>query len=342
MTCTRFACAVLGASLVAAAAAGCGSGGSQAHAASAGQAGCGYAYYFEDPIASNTAEQTQERGIQRAERQLRIKVHVVQGNGLSDAADNLRALAAKGCYRAIGTAFFELGAPLTQVARQYPKQRFFISGGVGTAPNIVNYGIADEQGTYVAGAMAAKLTKTGTIGVILGDDSPPLERFAAGFTRGAHSVNPKIRVLKQAVGSFSNPAGGAAIAATMVGQGADVIYPATGANIQILLGGQQHHYCPVVSDLTEYAQARARGAHICYVAAEAADNEVFAIFKQLRGGTGHGTSRTLTLHDGIYTIPYVTGPGSNEFTLPASVIAAGKAAYASLLAGKVTIPVPKS
>lgn len=345
MTRAHFAAAVLGVSLVtavAAAAAGCGSAGSSAGSASAAHADCGYAYYFEQPIASSTAEQTQERGIQRAEAQLGIKIHVVQGAGLTAAADNLRALAAKGCYRAIGTAFFELGAPLTQVAKQYPKQQFFISGGIGTAPDIINYGIADEQGTYVAGAMAARLTKTGTLGVILGDDSPPLERFAIGFTLGAHSVNPRIRVLKQAVGSFTDPAGGGAIAATMASQGADVIYPATGANLQILLGGQAHHYCPVVSDLTEYAQARAQGAHICFVAAEAADNEVFAIFKQLRSGGGTGTSRTLTLRDGIYTVPYVTDSGSSAYTLPAGVVAAGKAAYASLLAGKVKIPVPAS
>lgn len=336
----RAACAVLGASLLAAA--GCGSVSNSVHSASAAQATCGYAYYFENPIASSTAEQTQERGIQRAQAQLGIKIQVVQGISLADAADNLRALAAKGCYKAIGTAFFELGAPLSQVAKQYPKQKFFISGGDGTEPNIINYGIADEQGTYVAGAMAAKLTKTGTIGVILGDDSPPLERFAVGFIRGAHSVNPKIRVLNQAVGSFSDPAGGAAIAATMASQGADVIYPATGANIQILLGGQAHHYCPVVSDLTEYAHARAQGGRVCYVAAEAADNEVFAIFKQLRDGTGSGDNRTLTLRDGIYTIPTVTGPGWSDFTLPASVVAAGKSAYASLLADRITIPVPTS
>jgi basic membrane protein A len=338
MTHFRTACAVLGVVLLAV---GCRDV-EGANSTSAGQADCGYAYYFEDPIASSTAEQTQERGIQHAEAQLGIRVHVVQGTGLADAADNLRALAAKGCYQAIGTTFFELGAPLIQVAKQYPKQKFFISGGDGSAPNIINYALADEQGTYVAGAMAAKLTRTGVIGVILGDDSPPLERFAIGFTKGARSVNPKIRVLNEAVGSFSDPAGGAAIAATMASQGVDVIYPATGANLQILLGGQAHHYCPIVSDMTEYAQAEAQGAHICYIAAEAADNEVFAIFKQLRDGTGSGDNRLLTMQDGIYTIPYVTGAGETDFTLPASVITAGKAAYASLLAGKVTIPVPTS
>jgi basic membrane protein A len=326
--------------VTAAALTACGQGASGASGsknASTGKGDCGYAYVFQDPMAGNTAEQTIQRGLTRAQKDFHINVDVTDGTGLANLADNLRAAAAKGCYRAIGTAFFAVGDTLTQVAKDYPKQKFFIEGGVATGANVTSYSQANEQGTYVAGAMAAKMTKTGTIGIITGDDSPPLKRYSTGFLAGARSANPGIKVLNNAVGSFSDPAKTGAVAVTQSGNKADLIYSAAGSNLQVYFLGAKHGFRTIASDLTDYATAKPRKPAVAFIAASAEDNTNYAILKRYASSQAGGASVTLGLKDGVFSIPYVTDAGTPDYQLSPDVIAAGKKAYADVVGGKVKI-----
>ena len=54
----------------------------------------------------------------------------------------------------------------------------------------------EDQGGYLAGVMAASLSKSGVIGVVGGrEDVPPVVRFVNAYKTGAKSVNPDINVL---------------------------------------------------------------------------------------------------------------------------------------------------
>ena len=86
----------------------------------------------------------------------------------------------------------------------------------------------DESG-YIAGVLAASLSESGVIGVVAGrEDVPPVVKFVNGYTAGAQSVNPDIRVLSIYNESFTEPAKGASDAAQFIGEGADVIFGAGG------------------------------------------------------------------------------------------------------------------
>lgn len=86
----------------------------------------------------------------------------------------------------------------------------------------------DESG-YIAGVLAASLSETGVIGVVAGrEDVPPVVKFVNGYTVGAESVNPEIRVLSIYNESFTDIAKGASDAAQFIGEGADVIFGAGG------------------------------------------------------------------------------------------------------------------
>jgi basic membrane protein A len=302
----------VGAALLAATAlAACGSEDAGSSGASAsGNGDCGYAYVFQDPISADTAEQTIQRGVERAEKDFNIKVDIIDGTGLANFADNVRAAAAKQCYKAIGTAFFAVGDTLTQVAKDYPDQKFFIEGGVASGPNVTSYAEANEQGTYVAGAMAAKMSSTGTIGIITGDDSPPLKRYATGFSAGARAADPNIKVLDNAVGSFTDPAKAGGVAFSQAGHKADIIYSAAGSNLQVYFLGQKHGYRTIASDLTDYATAKPRKPAVAFIAASAEDNVNYAIFKRYAEGKANGTTVTLGLKDGAFAIPYITDSGT--------------------------------
>jgi basic membrane lipoprotein Med (substrate-binding protein (PBP1-ABC) superfamily) len=86
----------------------------------------------------------------------------------------------------------------------------------------------DESG-YIAGVLAANLSETGVVGVVAGrEDVPPVVKFVNGYTVGAESVNPDIRVLSIYNESFTDIAKGASDAAQFIGEGADVIFGAGG------------------------------------------------------------------------------------------------------------------
>lgn len=300
---------------------------------------CGYAFVFEKATANSTAQQTIERGLEQAERKHSVEIDIIDGSGLPQVADNLRSVADKGCYVAIGTAFFSVGESLTQVAREYPDQDFFILGGEAEGDNVSNYTPANEEGTYVAGAMAAALSKTKTIGIVLGDTSPPLKRFSAGFKAGAESVNPDVEVIESSVGSFTDSAKAGAVASSQAAQDADVIYAAAGANLNIYFSAASKGYQVVASDLADYQASQSRNPDVAFVAAEAADKEAEIAIDDFDGGKAEPGANVLGLDDGVFTIPYVTDDGTKDYDLPDPVIAAGKQAYETIKNGA---EIPKS
>ena len=95
--------------------------------------------------------------------------------------------------------------------------------------NMVGVIFNEDESGYIAGALAASLSGSGVIGVVAGrEDVPPVVKFVNGYTVGAESVNPDIRVLSIYNESFNDPAKGASDANQFIGEGADVIFGAGG------------------------------------------------------------------------------------------------------------------
>ena len=95
--------------------------------------------------------------------------------------------------------------------------------------NMAGVAFNEDESGYIAGVLAASLSETGVIGVVAGrEDVPPVVKFVNGYTVGAESVNPDIRVLSIYNESFTDIAKGASDAAQFIGEGADVIFGAGG------------------------------------------------------------------------------------------------------------------
>jgi basic membrane protein A and related proteins len=95
--------------------------------------------------------------------------------------------------------------------------------------NYVGALFREDQGGYLAGVMAALLSKSGVVGVVGGrEDVPPVVRFVNAYEQGAQSVNPDIRVLHTYNESFTDPNKGASDAQQFIGEGADVVFGAGG------------------------------------------------------------------------------------------------------------------
>lgn len=95
-------------------------------------------------------------------------------------------------------------------------------------PNIVGIQFREDQAGYLAGVMAALMTKSNTIGGVYGIAIPPVIKYRNGYEQGAKYINPDIQALGVYIDDFYDPARGAETARQMVSEGADVIFGAGG------------------------------------------------------------------------------------------------------------------
>ena len=111
----------------------------------------------------------------------------------------------------------------------------FDNGGVPIGENIAGLTFAEEQGSYLVGAIAALKSETGTVGFLGGVSGFGLiEKFEAGFAAGARAVKPDINIIAQYITEFPDfdgfnaPDRAKDISLAMYAQGADIIYHAAG------------------------------------------------------------------------------------------------------------------
>lgn len=152
-----------------------------------------------------------------------------------DYADNLGQFIDAG-YDIIVTVGFALGDATLEAARANPDIDFI---GVDqfqseALPNVAGLIFKEDQAGYLAGALAASLSRTGIIGAVLGTDLvPPVVAFNEGYILGAQAVNPEIQVIAtyhpgDLSIAFLDPEWGAATSRQALDQGADVIFGAGG------------------------------------------------------------------------------------------------------------------
>src|SRR5947209_10310205 len=143
----------------------------------------------------------------------------------------MRAFAERGYDLIIGVGFAQ--APIMDVvAKDYPNLNFAIIDGASNLPNVASLVFKEHEGSYLVGTIAARESKTGTLGFIGGMDIGLIHRFAVGYEEGAKSVNPNARVIVNYVGvtdtAWNNPGKGKELALAQIGKGADVIFTAAG------------------------------------------------------------------------------------------------------------------
>jgi basic membrane protein A len=143
----------------------------------------------------------------------------------------MRAFAERGFDLIIGVGFAQQPI-IDTVAKEYPNIQFAIVDGVSELPNVASLVFKEHEGSYLVGILAAKASRTGTIGFIGGMDIGLIHRFEKGYEEGAQSVNPNIRVVQNYVGvtdaAWNNPGKGKEIALAQIGKGADVLFTAAG------------------------------------------------------------------------------------------------------------------
>src|SRR5258707_551205 len=171
------------------------------------------------------------QGVQRAAKELPIVLRDIEPGTPNAIEPAMRAFAERGYDLIIGVGFAQ--APIMeQVAKDYPNIHFAIIDGVSNVPNVASLVFKEHEGSYLVGILAAKATKTNTLGFLGGMDIGLIHRFEKGYEEGAKSVNPNIRIIQNYVGvtdgAWNNPGKGKELSLAQISKGADVIFTAAG------------------------------------------------------------------------------------------------------------------
>ena len=153
----------------------------------------------------------------------------------SNREDLLRQSAEDGDDLVIGVGF-NFFDPMTAVAADYPDTKFAIIDSVVEADNVASITFAEEQGSYLVGAIAAQSTESDTIGFVGGVETDLIKKFEAGFTAGVEEVNADATVEVKYLtpdgdfSGFNDSAKGQTVASGLYDAGADVIFHAAGGS----------------------------------------------------------------------------------------------------------------
>ncbi len=144
-----------------------------------------------------------------------------------DNEASLRSYGKQGYNLVVGHGFTFVD-PVLKVAPEFPKTNFFVSAGLPPAdaklPSNVSFmQYKSEEGFYLAGMLAAKMSKTGNIGYVGAMSTPICLADLAAFKMGAREVNPNIKVSSVWVGSFDDPAKGRDAGLAQIANGVDVM-----------------------------------------------------------------------------------------------------------------------
>src|SRR5215204_5034351 len=118
---------------------------------------------------------------------------------------------------------FEWGAPAIKVGNNYPDTKFVIFTGLVNSSNVASIFPMQQEGTYLLGALAAMMSKTGIIGFVGGEKYPNLINIFEGYKQGAREINPNAKVLSTYLDEWDSPAKGKEAALSQINSGADFL-----------------------------------------------------------------------------------------------------------------------
>jgi basic membrane protein A len=179
-------------------------------------------------------------GMQAAEKDSGAKASYVQSTSENDYVPNINSLIAKKC-NLIVTVGGLMATATTSAAKSNPTQKFAIVDSASVGSTIFGMQFNTAQGGFMAGYLAAGMTKTGKVATFGGLAIPPVTVYMDGFQEGVNYYNKQKSKKVQVLGwdeakpksgsmaaSFTDQAKGKSITQNFINQGADIIFPVAG------------------------------------------------------------------------------------------------------------------
>jgi simple sugar transport system substrate-binding protein len=166
-------------------------------------------------------------GVQAAAAAAGAEVLVQDGAGYDDITPILKQLAAQE-PQLIFTWASGYNTVSPQVARETEIATVIVGAGDGSnIPGLVADLETDAQdGAYLAGILAARMNKTGTVAIVVSAEDENWTKMSGGFIAGVRDTDPDIKILYAQIGraGYADAAGGKRVTQSAIAGGADVIF----------------------------------------------------------------------------------------------------------------------
>ena len=286
------------------------------------------------------------KGALDAKAKLGVEAKYLESTQQTDYAKNINAFIEEKCDLIV-TVGFLLGDDTKAAAEKNPNQKFAIVDFAydPTISNVLGLTFATDQAGFLAGYLAAGMTKTGKIGTFGGMQIPTVTIFMDGFYYGAQYYNQqnntKVEVLGwepvagkgSFTGDFSNTDKGKSTAQNLMDEGADIIMPVAGP---VGLGAAETVKTSgkgwIIGVDTDWTVSAANYKDIVLTSvAKNMDVAVFDATKSVLDGTFKGGIYSGTLQNGGVGLGTIAG------AVPADLKTKVDQVKADILSGKVKV-----
>ena len=297
-------------------------------------------YVMSDNLGDMGFNDNARTGFDRAAKD-GVKVKLLQASPTDPQLwrQNLEAVSNSGDWSVIFTGP-NMHDNLAAVAPQHPEQKYVFFDDELALPNVLSVKYAQNEGSYLAGVLAAIAATDKTdfplssgdpkIAVVAGMDLPVIQDFILGFKQGAATIAPDVQVQVIFIGNFNDAQKAYDLTKTAIENGANVVYNVAGpAGLGILKGAADSNKYAIGVDSDQ------NGLHPNNVIASMTKqigNSIYDSIEQIRAGKAEfGKLKIYGLaNDGVGLI-------YNDALVPASVKAKVDEAKAKVVKGELKV-----
>jgi basic membrane protein A len=176
-------------------------------------------------------------GFQKAKADFPVVGRVIQSADIVSQGQAIVQQAGQANFDLVIDLEFSTYDAVKAAAPQFPSTQWMTPNFDSLAANDTGYLFNEQDGSYLAGALAALVTQDSkipgitpskTIGAIGGVKAVGIDKFLVGYTQGARDIDSGMKVLINYSNSFGDPAKGKQLADAMFSQGANVVYQVAG------------------------------------------------------------------------------------------------------------------
>ena len=289
----------------------------------------------ESGLGDRSFNDMMNEGMKKAQTELGVDYVVIQPRSISEFQSSLARAAGQGFDLIVGSSF-DMIKPMQTVAKGFPNQKFGLLdvGPDPIAPNVASTVTKDWEGSFLVGAIAAKVTKTGTIGFVGGKDIPIIHRFYIGYYYGAKMADPKVNVLESYSGTFTDPAAGKEYTLALINQKSDINFAVAGATSAGVIDAAKSTNTFAIG--VDSDQNYLAPGHVLTSMVKRVDTQAYDMIKSVTDGTFKGGSVTFYgLKEGG------VGFAMDEYNkglIPDDVVAQVNALKAKVISGDIVVP----
>ncbi|MBS1705551.1 MAG: BMP family protein [Armatimonadetes bacterium] len=269
-------------------------------------------------------------GLKAIESELGAKVANAEATG-SKIEDAMRTYGQDGYTLVFGHGY-EYNEPGVKYAGQFPNTVYISSSGGKTSKNAGTFRFYLEQGFYLAGMMAGKMSKTGKVAMI-GINVPSIMSTFKGFEAGAKAARPDIDVKTVIITDPKDVVAVKQATLQAIDAGADFIIHQANEGAQAVFGAcKEKGVHAIGSNADQNDDSSGAVVASAVIIAKPAFVEVA---REVKEGKYQGGVRLVGMDKGA--IDFVVSPKFKD-QIPADLISAIEEAKKKIVSGELVVP----